>query len=302
MILNRVGSARHEEILRDALDDLGVPVLGALRRDDGVTAPSRHLGLVPVAEREGPARQALDRLGAVVGAAVDLDAVLRLAASAGPLSTAAWSPRRPSLGPSPRAAVAPRAPAAPHGHRAPHSSHGSRRPDTTAPRRGPVVAVAGGAAFSFSYAETAELLAAAGAEVARVDPLRDEALPPGTAALVLGGGFPEVHVADLAANERLRADVARLARAGRPVVAECAGLLYLARELDGQPMCGVLDATAGMTSPAHPRLPGRDRRGRLGGGAGRGGRARPRIPPHRRRSAALPRPRVDGGGPAGGFR
>jgi cobyrinic acid a,c-diamide synthase len=113
--------------------------------------------------------------------------------------------------------------------------------------RAPVVAVAGGAAFSFSYPETAELLAAAGAEVALVDPLRDESLPPGTSALVLGGGFPEVHVADLAANEPLRADVARLARAGRPVIAECAGLLYLSRELDGQPMCGVLDATAGMT-------------------------------------------------------
>ncbi len=92
VILNRVGSARHEEILRAALGDLGVPVLGALRRDDGVTVPSRHLGLVPVAEREGPARHALDRLGAVVGAAVDLDAVLRLAASAGPLPAAAWSP------------------------------------------------------------------------------------------------------------------------------------------------------------------------------------------------------------------
>ena len=218
VILNRVGSARHEEILRAALDELGVPVLGALRRDDGVVAPSRHLGLVPVAEREGPARHALDRLGAVVGAAVDLDAVRRLAASAGPLPTAAWSPEAALADPPGR------------------------------PGRRPVVAVAGGAAFSFSYAETAELLAAAGAEVARVDPLRDEALPPGTAALVLGGGFPEVHVADLAANERLRADVARLARAGRPVIAECAGLLYLARELDGQPMCGVLDATAGMTA------------------------------------------------------
>ena len=218
VVLNRVGSARHEEILRAALGDLGVPVLGALRRDDGVTAPSRHLGLVPVAEREGPARQALDRLGVVVGAAVDLDAVLRLAASAGPLPTAAWSPDAALAGP----------------------------PDH--PRRRPVVAVAGGAAFSFSYPETAELLAAAGAQVVQVDPLRDEALPPGTAALVLGGGFPEVHVADLAANEPLRADVARLARAGRPVIAECAGLLYLARELDGQPMCGVLDATAGMTA------------------------------------------------------
>jgi cobyrinic acid a,c-diamide synthase len=277
VILNRVGSAWHEEILRAALDDLGVPVLGALRRDEAVAAPSRHLGLIPVAEREGPARQALDRLGAVVGAAVDLDAVLRLAASAGPLDAAAWSPEAAlamtawppqsalagpagAPGPSPstgRASAAhppapggPADPSSPTGLGSPSSlsSPGSPTdPASPAARRAPVVAVAGGAAFSFSYPETAELLAAAGAEVVPVDPLRDEALPPGTAALVLGGGFPEVHVADLAANEPLRAAVARLARAGRPVIAECAGLLYLARELDGQPMCGVLDASAGMT-------------------------------------------------------
>ena len=113
-----------------------------------------------------------------------------------------------------------------------------------------MVAVAGGAAFTFCYTETVELLTAAGADVVTVDPLRDEALPAGTGALVLGGGFPEVHASDLSANEPLRADVARLARSGAPVAAECAGLLYLARELDGLPMCGVLDATARMT----PRL------------------------------------------------
>jgi cobyrinic acid a,c-diamide synthase len=109
------------------------------------------------------------------------------------------------------------------------------------------VAVAGGAAFTFCYTETVELLTAAGADVVTVDPLRDEALPPGTGALVLGGGFPEVHASELSANERLRADVARLAGSGAPVAAECAGLLYLASELDGLPMCGVLDATARMT-------------------------------------------------------
>ena len=59
-----------------------------------------------------------------------------------------------------------------------------------------------------------------------------------------------MHAAELSANERLRGQVAALARSGAPVVAECAGLLYLVRELDGQPMCGVLDATARMT----PRL------------------------------------------------
>lgn len=109
------------------------------------------------------------------------------------------------------------------------------------------VAVAGGSAFTFSYAEHAELLAAAGAEVVVFDPLRDERLPDGTRGLVIGGGFPEVYVDELSANEALRKAVAELALSGAPVAAECAGLLYLCRELDGQPMCGVLEAGARMT-------------------------------------------------------
>lgn len=110
-----------------------------------------------------------------------------------------------------------------------------------------MIAVAGGAAFTFGYAEIIELLSAAGAEVATVDPLRDEMLPPATAGLVLGGGFPEEHASDLSANARLRHAVAQLARSGAPVIAECAGLLYLAGELDGRPMCGVLPVTGQMT-------------------------------------------------------
>jgi cobyrinic acid a,c-diamide synthase len=114
----------------------------------------------------------------------------------------------------------------------------------------PVVALAGGPAFTFGYAEHAELLTSAGAEVVVVDPLRDGELPAGTAALVLPGGFPEEHGAALSANAGLRASVAALARTGAPIHAECGGLLYLARELDGQPMCGVLPAVGAMT----PRL------------------------------------------------
>ncbi|BFO20419.1 hypothetical protein SHKM778_68070 [Streptomyces sp. KM77-8] len=109
------------------------------------------------------------------------------------------------------------------------------------------VAVAGGSAFTFSYAEHAELLSAAGAEVVTFDPLRDEELPEGTAGLVIGGGFPEVYASELSANESLRKAVAGLALSGAPVAAECAGLLYLCRELDGLPMCGVLDASARMS-------------------------------------------------------
>jgi len=223
VIVNRVGSDRHEQILRDALAGIGVPVLGALRRDDEIAAPSRHLGLVPAAERADAARHAIARLAALVAASVDLDAVTALARTAGPLPAAPWDPLT-ALGPVP-------------------GRDGPRRP---APHR-PVVAVAGGAAFTFCYTETVELLTAAGADVVTVDPLRDESLPPGTGALVLGGGFPEVHASELSANAALRGDVARLAGSGAPVAAECAGLLYLAAELDGQPMCGVLDATARMT-------------------------------------------------------
>ena len=226
VLLNRVGSARHEQILRDALAGIGVPVLGALRRDDAIAVPSRHLGLVPAAERAQEARYATGRLAALITEAVDLDALTGLARTAASLPAASWDPAT-ALGPVPRRGVP--------GRPAPHP---------------PVVAVASGAAFTFCYTETVELLTAAGAEVVTVDPLRDESLPPGTGALVLGGGFPEVHASELSANAALRGDVARLAGSGAPVAAECAGLLYLARELDGLPMCGVIDATAAMT----PRL------------------------------------------------
>jgi cobyrinic acid a,c-diamide synthase len=64
---------------------------------------------------------------------------------------------------------------------------------------------------------------------------------------VIGGGFPEEYAGELSANQRLRGAVTRLAASGAPVIAECAGLLYLARELDGAPMCGVLPAAARMT-------------------------------------------------------
>ncbi|MFI9765297.1 cobyrinate a,c-diamide synthase [Streptomyces sp. NPDC052415] len=216
VILNKVASDRHEALLREALESVGVPVLGVLRRVAQVDTPSRHLGLVPVAERRAAAVEAVAAMGAQVAAGCDLDGLLALARSAGAVPGAAWSP----------AAAA--------------------GPAEGADRR-PVVAVAGGPAFTFSYAEHAELLAAAGADVVAFDPLRDEELPDGTRGLVIGGGFPEVYAAELSANEPLRKAVTELALSGAPVAAECAGLLYLCRELDGLPMCGVLDAEARMS-------------------------------------------------------
>jgi cobyrinic acid a,c-diamide synthase len=108
------------------------------------------------------------------------------------------------------------------------------------------IAIARGPAFSFHYTENLELLTAAGAELAPFDPLRDEALPDGAGALVLAGGFPEIFGPELAANAALRAEVQAFAASGRPVLAECGGVLYLCAELDGHEMCGVLPARGHM--------------------------------------------------------
>ncbi|MFF4977543.1 cobyrinate a,c-diamide synthase [Streptomyces sp. NPDC001083] len=237
VILNKVGSDRHEEMLREALDASGVPVLGALRRAPQVDTPSRHLGLVPVAERRADAVDAVRAMAAQVRRGCDLDALSALARGAGELSGAAWDPAG-AVASAPSASRAEDGP----GNRA---SAGAGNPGNGR-LRSPRIAVAGGAAFTFSYAEHAELLTAAGAEVVVFDPLRDEQLPDGTDGLVIGGGFPEMYAPELSANEPLRKAVAEAAVAGAPVAAECAGLLYLSRELDGRPMCGVLDATARM--------------------------------------------------------
>jgi cobyrinic acid a,c-diamide synthase len=223
VILNRVASDRHERLLRDALAAAGMPVYGAIRRSADVAAPSRHLGLVPAAERAAAAAGTITRLAALVTGSCDLDRLVALARTAPALTGAEWDPAQAlTEAGEPGRAVAP----------------GAARP---------VVAMAGGAAFTFSYTEHAELLAVAGLDVAVFDPVRDERLPDGTAGLVLGGGFPEVHAAGLSANEPLRRDVAAAAARGVPVAAECAGLLYLSRTLDGQPMCGVLPVDATMT-------------------------------------------------------
>jgi cobyrinic acid a,c-diamide synthase len=224
VILNRVGSPGHEMLLREALADssrpggphrgIGLPgpppVLGALPRDDALKWRDRHLGLVPVAEQPAQVAAALDRLARTVAGHVDLAALLGLAASA---------PAQPA-GPVPL------------------------------PQRGPAirVAVASGPAFTFTYTDTLDALEAAGAEIVPFDPLSVEMLPPGVDGLIIGGGFPEVHGARLAANTVFLEDLRQRVRDGLPTWAECGGLLLLARQLDGRPLAGVVPAEATMTS------------------------------------------------------
>ena len=213
VVLNKAGSVRHSDEVVRALEATGVEVLGVLPRNAGIEAPSRHLGLVPAAER-GDAAAAIARLSAQVAEHLDLTGVLALAHAAPPLAGEAWAPAQVVHAPS---------------------------------ERRPVVAVAAGRAFTFRYAETDELLRAAGCEPVPFDPLADAGLPPGTAGVYLGGGFPEVHAPELSANTALRAALQAAIEAGVPTVAECAGLLYLCRTVDGSPMVGAIDAEAAMT-------------------------------------------------------
>lgn len=215
VICNRVGSPRAADELRDALARLGLPVLGMVPRNRDLLVPSRHLGLVPAAEREG-ALAVVEAAAGLVGAHVDLAAVLAAARSAGELAAEAWSPT-----------------------------------DAVRPVPGrPRIAVAAGRVFTFRYAEHTELLAAAGCEVVEFDPLTADRLPRPCHGLYIGGGFPEVYAGELAANRPLLAEVRAAVAAGLPTVAECAGLLYLCHTLDGADLAGAVPLSAAMT----PRL------------------------------------------------
>jgi cobyrinic acid a,c-diamide synthase len=209
VILNRVGSPRHEQVLRQACEQAGVPVLGAIPRADDMSVPSRHLGLVTAVEHGEQARAAVEAMTELVGRHVDLAGIAGVAAAR--VTAEPWAPT----------AAAPAA-------------------------ANVTVALAVGKAFSFGYAEHAELLGAAGAEVIEFDPLTDP-LPPGAAALVVPGGFPEQFGTDLSANDVVRQQIRDLAEAGAPIHAECAGLTYLLDDLDGYPMCGVLSGSARFT-------------------------------------------------------
>lgn len=208
VILNRVGSARHEQVLRQTCEQAGVPVFGVIPRNDELSVPSRHLGLVTAVEYGRRATAAVAAMTALVARHVDLAAVRSVAAAH--VAAEPWSP-----------VVA--------------------RPVAEI-----TVALAAGKAFSFGYAEHGELLRAAGAVVVEFDPLTDP-LPTGTDALVLPGGFPEQFTAELSANDVVREQIRDLAGRGAPVHAECAGLTYLLDDLDGTPMCGVLPGSARFT-------------------------------------------------------
>ncbi len=227
VILNNVAHTRHESRLRQAIESAcGIPVVGALPRDERLTIPDRHLGLIPRGEDAG-LLPALAACRQAVQQHVDLEAVLQIARA--PLTPF-------PLSPSGRGgeAVLPSSP-----------------PGRGAGGEGSVFGVLRDRAFSFYYPENLEALQEAGARLVFIDALNDPALP-SIDGLYIGGGFPELFMDALSANQDLRQDVRRAVEAGLPVYAECGGLMYLSQGIHYQgryaPMVGALPCTVEMTA------------------------------------------------------
>lgn len=216
VVLNRVGSERHQALLREALASIAVPLLGVLPHHASLELPSRHLGLLPPGELHD-LEQRQEQWAALAHRHLHLEQLEPLLKPPAP-QPGAEDPIPWCLDPQ----------------------------RTTAPTSNPLpVAIASDAAFHFRYPEAGELLTAVGLEPVPWSPLADEALPAGCRAVLLPGGYPELHGAQLAASRRSLGDLARAAAAGLPLVAECGGLLLLGEQLtdgDGtpQPMAGVL--------------------------------------------------------------
>jgi cobyrinic acid a,c-diamide synthase len=197
VICNRVAGRRHYDYLEPAVRrHTDVAPLGWLPRRPDWVIPERHLGLTTAGDLTADAVP-WERLRQALEETVDVDGLLALAGGS-------RLHEDPVIASSPHPAIP-----------------SSRRR----------VAVARDAAFCFYYPENLELLEAAGGEVVPFSPLADQALPEGTSVLYLGGGYPELHAARLAANESMRASIRHFHRDGGTLYAECGGLMYAGREL-----------------------------------------------------------------------
>jgi cobyrinic acid a,c-diamide synthase len=206
VIFNRVGSERHFERIKSAVQD--VEVLGYLPRDTAIEIPSRHLGLA-TAEEMPMTRQQVGSLAALIEKHVLIERILELATPDSEASCERFI-ARPG-----RVAVTMR------------------------------IAIARDIAFSFYYDENLDLLRDAGAEIVTFSPLWDSRLPAGTNAVYIGGGYPELHAEQLSSNNAMRAAIREWATAGGLIYAECGGLMYLSkgiRDFKGRffEMAGVL--------------------------------------------------------------
>ncbi len=213
LVLNQVAGESHFRLLADAIRSSSqTPLLGWLPRENAVVIPERHLGLRGAEEESSPGEKTRS-FAALAEKHLDLDRLLNTAEVI------------PSAQP-------------------PHA--GSQRESRIS------LGIARDPAFCFYYQDNLDLLEAAGAKIVPFSPLADSALPPGLDGLYLGGGYPELYAKQLSGNSRFIDSLRSFAASGRPIYAECGGMMYLAeklctREGDAFPMASVLPLRVEMT-------------------------------------------------------
>ena len=213
VILNRVGSDSHKKMIVDALEKINIKCFGAIKRNAEFVLPERHLGLVPTAENNFS--EVIEKICATVESEVDLDAILKVATSAPPISLSEYQAIQLSSYPT-------------------------------------KIAIARDAAFNFYYEESLNELKKRGAEIIYFSPLADEKLPENISGLIIGGGFPEMFAEKLQANKKIRTAIHKAAENNLPIYSECGGFMYLMdsiTDFSGRnfEMCGVIPARAIMT-------------------------------------------------------
>ncbi|HMF53514.1 MAG TPA: cobyrinate a,c-diamide synthase [Edaphobacter sp.] len=217
VILNRVAGARHYEMLRQAIESYcKTKILGWLPVEPAIAIPERHLGLHGAAERDANAQESvLDAFASLAEKHLELDGLLDLECG---VEMAGVEPMR---------------------------INASAFVDAVR------VGVPSDHAFSFYYEDNLDLLREQGVEIVRFSPMTDVSLPPSLDGLYLGGGYPELHAKQLSGNRQMLEDVRTFAASGRPVYAECGGMLYLSESLsidEGSfAMAGVLPLSMQMT-------------------------------------------------------
>ncbi|MEM7553268.1 MAG: cobyrinate a,c-diamide synthase [Cyanobacteria bacterium P01_A01_bin.84] len=208
VVLNRVGSDRHLKLLENSLSTLQIPILGVMRKQDNITIPDRHLGLVPTVEI-AELDDLIERFADVGESCFDWEKLLPLVEIKSIISSEKNKKNQSGL--KKQEIFLPSFP---------DNSHSPIR-----------IAIARDKAFNFYYQDNFDLLIKLGAELVFWSPLVDKQLPPNIAGIYLGGGFPEVFAEKLSQNTEILKAVKKAILSGIPTIAECGGLMYLCEEI-----------------------------------------------------------------------
>lgn len=216
VILNNIAGEMHAQWCREAVESIGLPVVGWLPINKKVSLPERHLGLIPTPEKQNS--PVLKEITGFIKEHISIDQVYGIAKSAGPLPAA-----KKKIFPSKK-----------------------QKADVK-------IGVAFDEAFNFYYPTNLNLLEQYGAEIVRFSPIKDKELPKGVSGLYIGGGFPEMFLKELESNQSMRKSILQASEKGMPIYAECAGLMYMTKSIadfDGKSysMVGALEGKTKMTS------------------------------------------------------